>query len=244
MELSTQKFNPVNNLIQNVKRFIFPIICILCGNFTKTALSICNECSTDLPFIIEACKLCGIQLTTTAICGACLETPPPYAATIAVFNYQYPIDKLISRLKFSGNLTVANAIGEVMARTILLQLNSINDRPDCIMPIPLHPKRIVERGFNQALEIARPIAKVTRIPIDFKSCYRKEPTQAQSLIPAHERAKNIKNAFALKKAINYRHVAILDDVVTTGSTVREFAKLLRRNGVERIQVWCCARTHF
>lgn len=244
MELSTQKFNLVNNLFQKVKHFVFPIICILCGNYTKTALSICSECSIDLPFITEACELCGIQLTTSGICGACLQTPPPYATTLAVFNYQYPIDKLISRLKFSGNLAVAHAIGEVMARTILPHLNSTNNRPDCIIPIPLHPKRIVERGFNQALEIARPITKATGIPIDFKSCYRKEPTQAQSLIPANERAKNIKNAFAIKKAINYRHVAILDDVVTTGSTVREFAKLLRKNGVEHIQVWCCARTRF
>jgi len=114
--------------------------------------------------------------------------------------------------------------------------------PEIIIPVPLHRTRLRERGFNQALEIARPIARSLSIPVDYKSCERVRKTSAQSLLPAAERRKNIKGAFRVTRPIAARHVAILDDVMTTGHTVQELAATLRKAGVERIDVWVVART--
>jgi ComF family protein len=113
--------------------------------------------------------------------------------------------------------------------------------PDLLLPVPLHYKRIAERGFNQALEIARIIAKSLQIPIDAKSCIRVRNTAAQAELKSDKRKANVARAFQCIKPIAAKHVAIVDDVVTTGNTVRELSKVLHKAGVERIDVWCIAR---
>lgn len=113
--------------------------------------------------------------------------------------------------------------------------------PECIIPVPLHRRRLRQRGFNQALEIAKPLAKKLQLPVDFKTCIRTKHTRPQSELSAKKRQQNIKNAFTLKKPITAKHVAIVDDVMTTGNTVTELSALLRNNGVTTIEIWCCAR---
>lgn len=120
--------------------------------------------------------------------------------------------------------------------------------PQIIIPIPLHPRRLRQRGFNQALEIAKPIAKKFHVPLDTAHCQRVRYTEAQTQIPAEHRGSNVKNAFVVDKKFfcgensNISHVAIMDDVVTTGHTVNELSRALRKAGVKTIDVWCCART--
>jgi ComF family protein len=114
--------------------------------------------------------------------------------------------------------------------------------PSLIIPVPLHPKRLRERGFNQALEIAKPISKKLKIPIDKKSCYRIRHTAAQSGLSQSDRLKNLANAFEMKKPLIAKHIALIDDVMTTGQTLMELANLLYKNGVEKIDIWCCAKT--
>jgi len=144
---------------------------------------------------------------------------------------------MITQLKFSHQLAFANILGTLMARHL-----SLDKKPNCIIPIPLHKKRLLLRGFNQSLEIAKPIAKRLEIPIDYKSCQRIRHTQPQTEIDAKHRHSNLKNAFQINKKAIPRRVAIIDDVFTTGHTVNELSNTLRKAGVEHIQVWCIAKT--
>jgi ComF family protein len=174
-------------------------------------------------------------------CGQCVKQPPLFNHTFAPFHYQPPIDKLTMGIKFGRNLVYARVLGELMAKNIGRYLIEA-DKPDCLIPVPLHHTRLRERGFNQALELAKPIAKQLQIPIDFRSCKRVRATLAQTLIPAATRQRNVRNAFLVAKDFFAPHVAILDDVVTTGSTVTELSRILLQAGVKKISIWCCART--
>jgi len=162
---------------------------------------------------------------------------------IAVFYYQYPIDHLISALKFANKLIYAKVLGELMADRLVYSYKC-GSFPEVIVPVPLHKYRLRERGYNQALELARPIAKQLNIPIDFNSCVRIKHTEAQSLVPAKQRQKNVKNAFEVSKNFSAQHVAVIDDVITTGNTIRELSKVLLQSGVSRIDLWCCAKTNY
>ena len=128
-------------------------------------------------------------------------------------------------------------LGDLLADAV----NAQAVKPEVIIPVPLHSSRYRERGFNQSLEIARILSRRLVIPLDYRSCSRIHATQAQTQLDAKERARNLKKAFAITKPLPYTHVAILDDVVTTGATVNELAKMLRQAGVKRIDVWACAR---
>lgn len=227
---------------------LLPHTCILCNKLTQQTIDLCQACENELPRIELACLRCGVPIATPTICvdkklcGQCIQHPPPYNTTFALYHYEEPIDKLITGIKFSGKLVYAKVLGELFAKNILLSLTEDN-KPDYLIPMPLHQKRLCERGFNQALELARPIAKYLQIPIDFQSCIRSRNTIAQTLIPAETRYNNIKNAFSISKKFFARHVAILDDVVTTGNTVTELSKVLKQQGIENISIWCCARTN-
>jgi ComF family protein len=155
--------------------------------------------------------------------------------------YQPPVTRLIRQLKFSHQLLYARILGELLAEKIRSEWYQKKSLPTVIIPIPLHPKRLQTRGFNQALEIARPIAKQLRIPIQTRGISRIKPTLAQATLSQDQRRNNISQAFALSHSVKHQNVAVVDDVVTTGSTLQEFCRLLKKNGAARIDVWCCAR---
>lgn len=117
-----------------------------------------------------------------------------------------------------------------------------NNLPECIIPMPLHQKRLVERGFNQAVEISKIISKKIHVPIDYSLCHRTKYTPFQSGLSAKQRKLNLKNAFNISNTKSYQHVAIFDDVVTTGTSVDELAKKLKLSGVKIVEVWALART--
>lgn len=227
-----------------IKNWLLPGACILCG--TKVLdLDLCFACNNDLPWLSSTCNQCALPLgdsCTTETCGSCLKQPPPFDRTLALFAYQAPISKLITALKFNNKLVYAR----LFAGLLLQRLNDFYAQeplPECIIPMPLHPQRLQERGFNQAFELSRTIAKNLKIPIDLNNCQRIKKTLAQTALSAKQRKENLKNAFSIKKAIAcFEHVAIVDDVMTTRQTVTEFSKSLRANGIKRIDVWCCART--
>lgn len=206
---------------------------------------LCLPCQKALPWLKNACPRCAFPLTETndkhALCGDCLKNSPQYSRTIALFSYQFPIDHLISGLKFANKLIYCQILGNIMAETITNYYQN-KPLPEIIIPIPLHVQRLKERGYNQALELAKPIAKKLQIGLDRYSFIRIKTTKAQALISAKQRKQNIKNAFLPRKTINYKYVAIIDDVVTTGNTVREFSNILIANGIQKIDIWCCART--
>lgn len=231
----------VNKRLRSAQECFFPTLCVLCGSTGQPGRELCRDCERDLPIIDISCRQCGAPLPVPGLCGRCQHHPPAFAQTVAVFHYLPPLDDLVKRIKFKGDLHLARLLGELMAE----RLDASNTLlPDVIMPVPLHARRLRERGFNQALELARPIAKRLSLPLSWRQVIRIRATDPQSDLPAKLRSKNVKGAFALSSAFRARHVAIMDDVMTTGHTVNELALLLRRNGATYISVWVCARAVF
>jgi len=222
----------------------FPYICIFCSERTKREIDLCIDCEKNLPWLNQVCIHCAAPLPSNinSICGTCLKTPLPFYKICILFSYTPAIKKLITGLKFQQRLLYGNILRTLLAEKVAL-LYQQEDLPEIIIPVPLHKKRFRERGFNQAIELARPIKKKLKIPIDHTSCIRLRNTAAQSTLPAHQRAINVKNAFIIRKRPAAQHVTLLDDVMTTGHTLIELSRALYDTGVKRIDVWCCARTY-
>lgn len=223
------------NLIQKI---LYPPTCLLCGAPGSAGLDLCAGCAAEIPRPGPACRLCARPLPQPGICGACLRHPPPQERTVAPFPYAGAMRELITGLKFHRQLAHARLLGALLAR----ELEGSTERPALILPVPLHPARLRERGFNQALEIGRPIGRLLQLPVDSGSCRRTRDTPHQMGLHERQRRRNVRGAFSVTGALSGRHVAILDDVVTTGSTAAELARALRRAGAARIEVWAVART--
>ena len=231
----------LNNWINNIHAFLYPATCVLCGDAGQPGMDLCGACDVELPRIETACQRCGIPLPAEhqqPICGQCLQSSPAYDTCISVFRYQAPVDDLITRLKFNSCLVNTRILGSLLADRLQPELVQL---PGAILPVPLHASRLRKRGFNQALEIARPVARQLKLPLLTKTCERTRATAEQSTLPAKERKKNVKGVFRLEHDLEQSHIAIVDDVMTTGQTVNELAKVLRKAGVKRIDVWVCAR---
>jgi len=176
----------------------------------------------------------------TLLCGACLRRPPAFDAATALLHYRAPADYLIQRLKFSGELAVASLLADLLADKIAARTAPL---PDLLIPVPLHPTRLRTRGFNQATELTRPLGRRLAVPVDHRLCQRDRPTEPQSLTPLRQRRRNLHGAFSMrsKQPVN-SHVAIIDDVLTTGHTADELARVLRCAGVVQVEVWVIARS--
>ncbi|ADJ27928.1 ComF family protein [Nitrosococcus watsonii] len=219
-------------------RGLYPPRCALCGAPGTPEHDLCAPCRRDLPALGAACSRCARPLPIAGICGACQQQAPPQHYTFSPFRYAPPLDYLLLQLKFHGKLHLAPLLGQLTAEYLEQRVHPL---PECIIPVPLHPTRLRERGFNQALELARPVAKQLKIPIHYKAVQRQRNTARQSELPRQERKRNLRGAFALNNTLTARHVAIMDDVLTTGHTVAELTKTLRRGGAQMVEVWTCAR---
>lgn len=217
---------------------LIPRCCVLCDARINHEVEICLPCQQDLPLNTSTCSSCATPLTTVGLCGRCLLSPPPYERCIAPYQYHYPLDALIKALKFGGQLRYATQLGHLLLSHIEQQSST---KPDCLIPIPLHPDRLRERGYNQALEIARPIAKHFNIPIDTDSFQRHKATAPQAMLAYTDRANNIQDAFVKNKEFPYKHAVVIDDVITTGATIAEFCKTILQSSDARIEVWALAR---
>ena len=220
--------------------------CVLCGDSVSAIISLCNACKNDFPVLDNACQQCGLPLESASdssvICGQCIQSPPAVDYTLCLYHYQIPLDYLITELKYNQKLPHASILGQLFLARLLDV--APEDVPDAILPVPLHKSRLVKRGFNQSLEIARPIAKKLKIPIALDIVRRKRQTRAQADLTAIERKKNVRDCFEIIKQETlsaYQHIVIIDDVVTTGSTTNELARLLKKAGVKKVGVWSVAR---
>lgn len=202
-------------------------------------LGLCQHCLNLLPILQHSCPKCASPLTENELCEHCSKNIIAFDATYALFLYQPPITKLIWQLKFNHALTHAQLFGDLLIQKIQKSYLDCS-LPQLIIPVPLHKNRLKERGFNQALEIARPIARKLKIPIDLTP-KRSKHTLAQATLAAKDREQNVKNAFLLERKYDDMHIIVIDDVITTGSTIREFCYELKQVGAKRIDVWCCAR---
>jgi ComF family protein len=222
-----------------------PPLCILCQQLSDCEQDLCSPCRADMPILPQTCPRCAKTLSSAPFpCGNCQQSPPPYDAAHALFSYQKPITKLIMELKFHAKLINAKILGEWMAATIKNNWYQDKPLPALIIPMPLHAQRLKERGFNQSQEIGRPIARLLKIPLDNSLCMRIKATDAQAMLPAAKRIQNIKNAFHIRQDLSGRHIALLDDVTTTGASMAELARSCKKAGAAQIDAWFCARAVF
>lgn len=216
---------------------ILPHHCPLCGASTLNRL-LCTGCDADLSHYREpACPACALPTPGGQVCGACLQRPPAFDRTLAAFSYHFPIDRLLHAFKYSGNL----ALVEILAKP-LAQLAADHPKPDLLMPMPLHPGRLKERGFNQSLEIAKPISRWLDIPLSADACQRTRDTPAQAGLKWKERRRNVRGAFACDLDLSGKKIAVLDDVMTTGATLNEISRILKGRGASDVSAWVVART--
>ena len=209
--------------------------CILCGAFSGDGVW-CKACDADLPRLGEAhCPICGLPTVNGDICGKCLKRAPSFDATSAAFAYAFPVDKLVQAVKFSARLALVDQLADALAPRIV-------SRPDHIIAMPLHPLRLRERGFNQSQLLALRLSKSLGVPLLTNACERTRHTPPQSLLPWQERGKNIRGAFTCSADLTGKHIAIVDDVMTSGSSIEELARILRKAGAIRISAWVLART--
>jgi ComF family protein len=216
-------------------RTLLPQACQLCGAECADG-PLCAPCTEDLPWLPRArCTACAVPLTSGEICGACLDQPPRFDRVEAVFSYRFPVDALIHAYKYGGRLALARPLGEALSKEVARDV-------DVIVPMPLARGRLAERGFNQALEIARVAANITGIAILPHACRKVADTPPQAALPWKERAKNVRRTFVCDADLEGKRVAVVDDVLTTGATLNELARVLRKAGAARVHGWIIART--
>lgn len=230
----------VDGWLRRLSFGLLPATCLLCGAAGAARRDLCDPCRADLQPNPRCCRRCGLPLAiASAECGRCLKRPPAYTATWAPFVYLPPLAGLLTRFKFSGDL----AAGRVLAELALAQWPASGlSLPQALIPVPLHVDRLRERGYNQALELARPLALALGVSLVPQGLQRLHATPAQSGLSALARRRNLRKAFAVPAGTALpAHVALLDDVMTTGATAHECALALRRAGVQRVDVWAVAR---
>ncbi len=215
---------------------LLPASCLLCGADSDHDL-LCPACADDLPLLpATLCPQCSLPTTFGEPCGACLHEAPHFDATLALFRYDFPVDRIVHALKYGHQLAVAGWLGERLAARLAGQAPA-----ELIVPLPLHPQRLAERGFNQAGEIAAHLEKRLKIPVDRYSLQRTRATPAQAELPLKERHKNVRGAFECRSDLSGKHILLLDDVMTSGATANECARVLKLHGAARVSVAVAAR---
>jgi len=244
---------------KNILSGLLPQPCLLCGDTShdRRDLALCKACLHDLPLLGETCLCCAnplerrferlegfidsSPLLQIRHCGQCLKNKPYFDHSLVFFPYIAPFNYFIHAIKFRGKLAITRLLGELMAQQISHTLSGFDDLPDGLLPVPLHSTRQRERGYNQALELARPISEQLQIPIFNNLAQRIKATPPQSSLSLRQRKQNLQSAFVIQHSVDSQHIAIIDDVMTSGSTVNALAKKLKRSGARRVSVWCLCR---
>lgn len=227
--------------LMDLHRWFLPKTCMACGGRAGTD-EFCDPCRAALPQLGPCCVRCAIPLPGTSTeqsCGRCLTRPPHFDRAYALFLYKAPIDRLVQGFKYRRRLDWGRVLGGALTE----HMRAAHERPDAIVPVPLHRQRLRERGYNQSLELARPIGRALDIPVLAFAVRRVRPTPAQTGLDRDQRRRNLRNAFDVAQPHNVldRHIAIVDDVMTSGHTVDALARALKRAGASEVSVWVVAR---
>jgi len=213
-------------------RLIFGGTCFVCRGAARGTL--CESCDADLPRLTHPlCPRCALASPSAALCGRCLAQPPHYDATVAALAYAFPADALVHALKFRGELALAPLLGKLLLEKVSPQ------GIDCVIPVPLSNPRLRERGYNQAVEIARHLG-AANLAVD--ACVRQRDAPPQAGLDREARRRNVRGAFACQRSFAGERVALVDDVMTTGATLDELARTLKDAGAASVVSWVVCRT--
>ncbi len=228
----------IDNCVKNALNWLYPAKCAVCRSADTGDLGLCEGCLTDLPRWPQQCPRCAGHGHPDTSCGRCQQTHPAFDVTLAPLVYGPPLDRLLREFKYQRRFRYARVLGQVLRHEIEGRLRQ---PPEAVVPVPLHASRLRQRGFNQSLELARPIAAALGIPILRHCVERVHNTTPQTRLPLARRRANVNGAFAARLTMTFERVAIVDDVMTSGHTVNDLARCLKRAGVGHVQVWTLAR---
>ena len=238
MSILTQNRGLKARLISHLQRELRQLLeqdCLLCAASSAVDI-LCDACAAELARLEgPCCPQCAIPTGHGEVCGHCLSRPPHFDAALAAYRYDCPLDKLVQSFKYGQRLALGAYFGQQLAalgKSIVA---------DLIIPLPLHPERLRARGFNQALEIARPVGKALGLPIDTFSCHRMRNTPAQTNLAWRDRAKNVRGAFHCSSDLTGKRVILVDDVMTTGASLDECARTLKLHGAAAVTLLVVAR---
>jgi ComF family protein len=214
-----------------------PRHCVFCG--ISAPDDICAGCASDLPLITQSCRHCGIPLPHENVCGDCLIAPPAFSRCIAALSYQPPISHLVGSFKYQGNFNH----GRILSRLLIGRLQcEATQAISALIPVPLHWRRRWQRGFNQSEIIADELSRALRLPMQTQWLRKARSGTPQQHLDAEARRRNLRDAFACDRDMTDMHLAVIDDVVTTGATANEIARILSDRGAASVQIWALART--
>ncbi|MES2884146.1 MAG: ComF family protein [Pseudomonadota bacterium] len=216
---------------------LLPPSCTLCGSATTGAL-LCTPCTAGLPWNGPACPGCALPTAQSVLCPACLNKPRAFDAAHAAFVLATPVQEGIHALKYQARFQQALLLGTGFASPLRARAEPL---PSLLIPVPLHWRRQWSRGYNQSLELARVIGAELGITIDATAAKRLRATPDQIGQTAAQRRRNLKDAFAVSARVAGQHLALLDDVMTTGATLEELARACKAAGATRVEAWAIAR---
>lgn len=226
--------------LRSIARSIrLPSICVLCNQFHCNISAVCMPCIELMPLLGYTCKHCAYPLFDGdyLVCGQCIKNTPHFDKTITAYRFEEPLRSLLHQFKYQQKLYLTSFLSQL----IINAWEEERIKPQCLIPMPMHPQKIKTRGFNQTVLLTRTLAKKLEIPMDLSSCQKVINTIPQAQLDGEDRPHNIRGAFHVS-AMPYQHVALIDDLLTTGSTANELAITVKKTGVERVDLWCCART--
>jgi len=215
-----------------------PAICTLCTQYHQGHLAVCDECLQFITPLGPACRHCATPLpdSTFLVCGQCCLKRPAVDHVISAYRFEEPLRTLLHQFKYREGLYLSSFLTTLMLNAMPTDMHNTQ----CLIPVPMHPKRLKQRGFNQAAELAKRLAQTLQRPCHRSLCHKIINTAPQAGLNAKQRRHNLRHAF-IAKPIPYQHVTLVDDLLTTGSTANELACVLKKQGAVRVDLWCCAR---
>lgn len=226
-------------LLESITQFIrLPASCVLCMQTHREAQALCRICCSFLSTMPYRCKRCAIELNDDHFpyCGHCIHKAPSFHRAYISYLYQEPLSGLIHLFKYQKKAYLSSFLSKLMYES----LAEMDEIPQCLVPVPLHIKKLKTRGFNQSALLAKNLSKLSNIPVHHTLCYKTINTPAQAALKKEERIHNLKGSFEAKPN-HYKHVMLVDDILTTGNTLNELAQCLLKTGIERVDVCCIAR---
>lgn len=227
---------------KNLKRLLshlkFPAICSLCNQYHTKSSSVCSDCLDCFTLLGPACRFCALPLPDDSflVCGTCTQKKPSFDTVFVRYRFEEPLRTLLHQLKYRESLYLIPLIAQLMLMEVPVPIQNTN----CFIPVPMHPKRLRQRGFNHAGELTKYLATRLKRPYALFDCKKIRHTQAQAVLSRKERIQNLKGAFHSNLKM-YQRVTIVDDLLTTGSTANELVDTLKKQGISEVNVWCAAR---